>query len=338
MFMIAIIDRARLLRTVVLMPALLSAIFGAAATALPGQNEPQAVRESLVRNGEDMPAFLDRLHYQDRHAEVVEAAEVFEARASAGNKSDDAAARLLAALRWRKARAQFIQLERRYRAGELKANDLSEHLERITELTSAAVNVCDDRAQPRFWWAAALALQARQQRSLRALATMRRVRELIGEVLEEDPELADAHFLMGQLYRELPGRPLSWGSTRAAVSSARRAVDLYERQRAEHPKRFPLPFHAFYLVLAENLYERGWSAEERATRATALREEYERAGDELARAAVYEGVARIPRLSDHEEARRMVDRVLSELSGGARETLRDQLDYRKAQELRAKLR
>lgn len=296
----------------------------------------------------------ERLHNLDRHRELQRLLEELEGEAHsligrALNREERAE------ILWRRARAEFIALELRYRAGELNSDSLEEGIDTVIDRAEEARKLDPAAAEPRFWHAAAVALRAKEEGRLRALRSMRDVRELIGEALERDAELADAHFLMGRLYRELPGRPLSWGSDRAAVSSARRAVELHERARErgrdqeDAGDEAPV-FHAFYLSLAENLLNRGWDARERGERRAELLREYRRAESELDRAAAYEATLDLPDISDREEAARLVERALEQLSdavsyrsgrrgaAGAKRSLRNELDYRHARELQERLR
>ncbi len=274
---------------------------------------------------------LDRLHELDRHAAVIATVEGYE-RSEAHAAADESER---AAVLWRRARAEFAELELQYRAEQVERDALVERLRRIEDSTERAARADQAAAAPRFWQAAAVALRAREEGRLRALRSMRDVRELIGEALERNPRIAEAHFLMGQLYRELPGRPLSWGSDRAAVSSARLAVELHERRRAAAPEDAPFVYHAFYLSLAEALYERNWSREERERRRGERRREYEAAEDALSRAAAYEGSVDLPPLSDRDEARRLIAQVLTHLSASERVRRREQLDYEHARRLQA---
>lgn len=293
----------------------------------------------------------ERLHNLDRHRDLLTLLEKLEddARSVLGRALNQ---REQSGVLWRRARAEFITLELRYRAGELGSDAFAQRVDAVIELAEEARKLHPEAAEPRFWHAAAVALRAKEEGRLRALRSMRDVRPLIGEALERDPELADAHFLMSRLYRELPGRPLSWGSDRAAVSSARRAVELHERARdRERSAGDESPvYYAFYLSLAESLVSRDWDARERRERREELLRDYRRAESEIERAAAYEATLDLQSISDREEATRLVERVLEQLSevvsnrGGnghrssSKRSLRNELDYRHAKELYERLR
>ncbi len=284
---------------------------------------------------------IDRLHAQEEHAAVV--AEVGRFERSRAYATADAAER--AALWWRAARADMAQLELRYRDGQLEGRELRRAVEPIEEKAARAAEADPSAAEPLVWQAAATGLRAREEGRLRALGTLGEVRELFAVALERNPELPEAHLILGQLYRELPGRPLAWGNDRAAVSSGRYAVELYERERDEweaaeagtEDSHSIVPYHRFYLSLAESLYERDWSHEERQRRKDELAQAYREADDELTRAAHYEGTVDLPPISDRAEAQDLVREMLADLQLRRPFSLRLRLDYEHARDLEAKL-
>ena len=63
--------------------------------------------------------------------------------------------------------------------------------------------------------------------SLFKAATMK---DLLLKELSLNPERSDPYYVLGELYRELPGWPVSFGNLDAAVSLGRKAVDLRQAQ------------------------------------------------------------------------------------------------------------
>lgn len=99
-----------------------------------------------------------------------------------------------------------------YRQGEYYA-------EKGKELDSECVNS--------LYWFAVLTGRVGQSRGiLQSLFMVRPMRNALEAVLEIDPDFADAHYVLGMLYRLVPGWPLSIGNINTSLEYAERAVEL----------------------------------------------------------------------------------------------------------------
>ena len=73
-----------------------------------------------------------------------------------------------------------------------------------------------------------------------------------------NPDRSDPYYVLGELYRELPGWPVSFGNVDTAVSLGRAAVDMRQEQ-VENGTEKELVYN-FFTELAKTLYKRSWSA------------------------------------------------------------------------------
>lgn len=88
-------------------------------------------------------------------------------------------------------------------------------------------------------------------------------------------------YVLGQLYFQLPGWPISFGNLEYAISYTRKALDTI-------PSHTMYPNH--FKALAEMLWKRGWSAGTRNSKINAYQKEWAKAGKtELEKHVYYEG-------------------------------------------------
>jgi hypothetical protein len=142
---------------------------------------------------------------------------------------------------------------------------------------------------------------------------------------------ADAYFVLGQLYRELPGWPLSFGNTDFAVSLGRLAVDLRVDQVKKGVEK-SLAYN-FYTELGKTLHKRNRSAVARVSSQKAERTRYDAAKNDLDRGCSYEGTVTLQNISDREEARALVQFAVTELEKKQARTYDDNDDLDKAREV-----
>lgn len=75
-----------------------------------------------------------------------------------------------------------------------------------------------------YWYAAAMAETGVARGILQSLFMVKPTREALERGLAADPNHASCHYLMAELYLQLPGPPLSIGNKQKAVEEARLAV------------------------------------------------------------------------------------------------------------------
>jgi tetratricopeptide (TPR) repeat protein len=156
------------------------------------------------------------------------------------------------------------------------------------------------------------------------------MRDLLVKELSINAERSDAYYVLGQLYRELPG-VISFGNGDAAVSLGRKAVDLRAEQvKAGVEKELVYNFSS---ELAKSLWKRNWSAVTRAAETKNKASRSSSASTPLDKGSVYEAVATIPKVSDREEAKSLVQWVIAELEKIGSRTAAQAKDLQKAQDL-----
>lgn len=115
---------------------------------------------------------------------------------------------------------------------------------------------------------------------------------------------SEVYYVLGELYRQLPGFPISYGDTNKAISYSRLALLTI-------PSVVVFPNH--YFQLARLLYDRNYSKSDRAYRYKKLLKSYKKATTESDKASYYEAVlneksssqfynGKLQNISDREEA------------------------------------
>ena len=155
--------------------------------------------------------------------------------------------------------------------------------------------------------------------------------DLLTKDIALDAQHADAYYVLGELYRELPGWPLSFGNIDFAVSLGRLAVDMRADQVASGKEKAYT--YAFYTELAKSLYKRNWDAAHRAADQKANRARYDAAKGVIERGSYYESTVTIKDMSDREEAKAMVQWVVAQLGAKATRMSDDDKDYSDAQDV-----
>jgi tetratricopeptide (TPR) repeat protein len=194
-----------------------------------------------------------------------------------------------------------------------------------------AIEIDPSIAEAYFWEAANRGSVGKTRGVLNSLFMASDLDELLHQALRRDADYPEPYFMLGTLYRELPGRPISFGDDDSAVSFGRRAVDLHEEEfrRGEDI----VPFYDYYLELAMSLWDRNWRQNKRDREQSSKRQAAGSADGPVEVAALYEGQVTIPGQSDREEALYLVREMERRLSAIADPTVRNRRDLSKAREL-----
>jgi hypothetical protein len=157
------------------------------------------------------------------------------------------------------------------------------------------------------------------------------MKDLLVKELSLNAERTDPYFVLGQLYRELPGWPVSFGNTDTGVSLGRMAVDLRMAQ-FQAGKETELVYN-FYNELAKTLWKRNWSAANRLAEQKNKTARLSSAAAPLDKGSLYEASVPLKDISDREEAKGLVQWVVSELQKVTDRTAPQDKDLKKAVEL-----
>jgi tetratricopeptide (TPR) repeat protein len=157
------------------------------------------------------------------------------------------------------------------------------------------------------------------------------MRDCLVKELSINPDRTDAYFVLGQLYREVPGWPISFGNIDAAVSLGRKSVDLRQAQAAAGvEKEF---VYNYATELAKTLYKRNWSASARLTEQKNKEARLPSASTPLDKGSLYEATVTLRAGSDREEAKALVQWVVAELGARASLTAPQADDLKKAKQV-----
>lgn len=156
------------------------------------------------------------------------------------------------------------------------------------------------------------------------------MRDLLVKELGINANRSDAYYVLGQLYRELPG-VISFGNVDYAVSLGRWARDLRASQFASGAEK-DLQYN-FVTELAKSLYKRNWTAAARASGQKTKASKAPSAKTPEEKAFFYEGNVTIPSQSDREEALALAKWVVSEIEKRATRTAQMEKDLVKAQDV-----
>jgi tetratricopeptide (TPR) repeat protein len=182
-----------------------------------------------------------------------------------------------------------------------------------------------------FWKSANIGRWGQVKGVFNALSKAAPIRDLLLKVLDINPDRSDAYFVLGQLYRELPGWPISFGNTDWAASLGRKAVDLNAEQVATGTEKNTN--YDFSTELAKTLHQRGWSASTRLSEQKKKEAKYAEAKTVFEKGCLYEAVVALKDLSDAQEAKEIVQQVVASMEMLPSLTKSQMKDYRKAKDI-----
>ncbi len=243
----------------------------------------------------------DRLHDEEKHQE--NRGFLLEAIESTNNSAEKAE------LYWRLARTTLEIGDEL----ELEGADEDGLLETFIEgeaYADKAIELNPDSYWGYYWKSANVGRWGEVKGILNSLFKAKPMRDLLATALSIYPDHPDSYYVLGIMYRKVPGRPISFGSTDKSVSLARKAVDAHlDEYEAGEVDEIKL---SFYMELARSLWDRDWSASKREKKARSKADDYREESDVLEKHYYYEGVIDIAYVSDREEAVDIMNWVVSE--------------------------
>ena len=160
-------------------------------------------------------AEADALHDQGGYAEAVQLLLGSAPSAAAADQAE---------LYWRAAREALALGDVAENAGKPQTDVLAVFVEGEGYADKAIA--ADPKNDLGYYWKSAnIGRWGQVKGVMNALMKAQPMKDLLVKELSLNPDRTDAYFVLGQLYRELPGWPVSFGDTDAAVSLGRRAVD-----------------------------------------------------------------------------------------------------------------
>jgi hypothetical protein len=182
-----------------------------------------------------------------------------------------------------------------------------------------------------FWKSANIGRWGQVKGVLNALFKAASMKDLLVKELSLNSERSEPYYVLGELYRELPGWPVSFGNIDAAVSLGRLAVDLRQAQ-VEKGVEKELVYN-FFTELAKTLYKRNWSAVSRAAEQKNKSARLAGASTPFDKGAAYEATVTLKEQSDRDEAKSLVQWVVNELQNAQSLTAPQKKDLQKAKDV-----
>ena len=182
-----------------------------------------------------------------------------------------------------------------------------------------------------YWKSANIGRWGQVKGILNSLFKAGTMKDILAKVVALNPERSDAYFVLGQLYREVPGWPVSFGNIESAVSLGRKAVDLRRAQvLSGAEKEF---VQNFSIELAKTLYKRNWPAAKRVSEQANKAAKSAAAQTPLDQSFWYEGSVTLKDLSDREEAKALLLSAITELGELSALTASQAKDLQKAKDV-----
>jgi hypothetical protein len=232
---------------------------------------------------------------------------------------------------WRLARAILYLGDDAEDRGE-KKKDILAYFEKGEEFAEKAIELNSGNHHAYYWKSANIGRWGQVKGIMDSLFKAAPMKKLLVKAISIDQDHADSYFVLGELYDELPGWPLSFGNSNYAVSLGRKAVFLNERQRelglVKEKK------HGYYIKCAKHLHKRNWNAEKRKKNQDKKKKRYAKETDVLKKNFFFEGNVTLKDVSDREEALLIIDAVIAELGAIDNRNKTEKDDIKDAIELR----
>jgi hypothetical protein len=274
----------------------------------------------LSAQASDTIAKIDELHDQGRYEE---------ARTLALDAAPSASPAQKAELYWRASR-ETLDLGDDAEDRKEPKDAILKIFEKGQEYADLGIAADPQNNLPYYWKSSNIGRWGQVKGILDSLFKAGPMRELLLKDLSLEANHPDAYYVLGQLYRELPGFPLSFGDPDAAVSLGRMAIDL--RTQAVRSGEEKELSYGFYVQIAKSLWKRNFTAVKRAAGAQKKQAAWQSATTPLAKGSAYEATVQLSEGTDREEARQIVNWVIAELSGMASRTAGQDSDLTEAKE------
>jgi hypothetical protein len=279
-----------------------------------------AVPALLADFRQDM-AQADLLHKHDAHEEARAFLEAALSRAASGQEK--------AEIYWRLARA-WLNLGDQAEDRGTKGDALLAYFAKGEELAQQGIDADPGNHLAYYWKSATAGRWGQVKGILNSLFKAKPMRELLKKAVAIAPEHADSYYVLGQLFEQVPGSPLSFGDKDWAVSLGRKAADLRAVQvKAGLEDEL---VYDYYTELAKHLWERNWNAAKRQKEQPAKAAQYAAKTGSMEKNCYYEGTLTLKNISDREEAQELLAWTVGQLQALPRRTQGEEDDLQEALE------
>ena len=241
------------------------------------------------------PAYSDYLFYtlEDYEQDESYLAQAFESASDDSEKSQ---------ILWRQSRNVLTQ------GDNLDEDDKQGRFEKYEEAEALAIESIrlEPNADAYHWKSSAVGRWGQTKGPLNSLSKARAMLEDVKMVVDTfGYDYTDAWYVLGILYNQLPGWPISFGDTNAAISYMRRSLDTRIQGRGL--------FLTLFQELSDQLYDRNWDAKKRTKEFDKMKKSYDKETVPSEKMKYYEGAegadgvpfySTVPlsRMSDRQEA------------------------------------
>jgi tetratricopeptide (TPR) repeat protein len=278
----------------------------------------------LLADIAEIAAKADQLHEQELYDQVRNFLEVSLGQAKTGQER--------AELDWRLARA-WLNLGDQAEDQGITGSELLAFFEQGQANAQAAIDEDPSNHLGYYWLSANIGRWGQIKGILNSLFKAKPMRDLLQKAVALKPDHADSYYVLGQLYEQVPGFPLSFGDKDFAVSLGRKSVDLHSQQvQAGIEKELN---YDFYTELAKHLWERNFTAAKRQQEQKRNLAKYNAATDPMEKNFYYEAVVTLQPVADRVEARQLISWVISGLEQIPNRDDGQEDDLKEAQEVQA---
>lgn len=249
-------------------------------------------------------AHSDNLFY-NQHEYQADFDYLEEALSSSANDTEKAA------ILWRMSRTRLTLTD------EIPASDKAARLAGYGEAQSFAEQSLAAGETPNgyHWLASSIGRIGQVNGPLNSLAKAKPMLGYIEKIQNDlNADMSDSWYVLGILYNQLPGKPLSFGDKDYAISYMRRCIDTQDNVNRTNLTN--------YIELSNQLYDRNWTAKRRGTEADKMKAKYDKETVPTEKMKYYEGKdgratkaayasAAFDGMSDREEAIEILEYALT---------------------------
>ena len=204
------------------------------------------------------PEYSDYLFYtlEDFNADEEYLAQAYEGSTDDGERSE---------IRWRQSRNSLTQ------GDQLDENDKSGRFAMYEEAQAYAEESLALKENPDayHWLSSAIGRWGQTKGVLESLSRAEEMRDYELKAIDGyGYDHTDAWYVLGLLYNQLPGWPISFGNDDWAISYMRRSLDTQIQGRGL--------FLTLYKELSDQLYARNWDAKKRSSEIGKMKKEYDK--------------------------------------------------------------
>ena len=164
---------------------------------------------------------VDQLHEAEKYEQTKSLIESSLAEATSGDQR--------AELHWRLARA-WLNLGDEAEDSGTQGEALLAYFESGEAEAQKAIEADPNNHLGYYWKSANIGRWGQVKGILNSLFKAKPMRDLLQQAVAVEPEHADSYYVLGQLFEQVPGFPMSFGDKDYAVSLGRKSLDLQEQQ------------------------------------------------------------------------------------------------------------